>query len=1333
MSNENAPTDKGEQSSQDRVRSQGSSQDVGAATTETPALPATNGNVVTNGNGNTNTENGKSDSEAETVVLSGKEDGQAASRTKTIKHEDVSDDQRSIRSIAGKKNTHSEDNIAGSKLHEARKPSLKRKRIVHEVMASEGAEGGNSSNLSSARSSPAPQAVSDKNRASDSDRSRSSPPLDEDIRKKKGRLRKRKLERADDQEGRKQRGKSDPSSEVVNGKERREPRRVRKQHTSSIRSESPPPHQHIKEHSIPPTSISNDVKRKRAPPSLSIDSRKKVFEDSGPESDDSSSPKGRPRLRKSASVDEPMTSKLSHKKLLDRSGRTPVARACANDNLEQLVHELKERPHLLNERDFASNTPLQIAALEGFLEIVQYLIHEGCIVNCKNIDGDTPLIDAVENGHLQVVELLLEAGADPRLRNGKGFEPLDLVKENDDYEAIRDALIAAKAKHSLRRASDDQSAGVKDNDGTSVSAPGGSPTDSLQTQGSKPGSGGGEIRTKVHTGKSEVDLTRRKTARREPTREDILWVTPTPARLRDAASKGDMVIVGHCLNTLKADTESMLAAARGGHDDVLEILIAIGRPPEPDPEPLVSSEYRAGHNTPMLAAIGGGNVKVIKLLLGQPRFNPTRRMYRNYSYHELAKQRQSSNWHEEYEVLKEAYDNYDNDRAGKSGSSSPHKFRTKRPGSSSSPLPSSAGERPIERIKREQSHKSSSHKHLHPNDTERKRSSSTISDREAESIDPRKLKNGRSTSDAGSTASSMPEPGTKPRRRLVSKNEIQGDQDTKRRGSLVIDKSSPSSHEKPRRLSTASPVSVSHDKKQIVQDNCAAQPQGSKKRPRISTSPHESVSETNKSHDVVKKKKRQRADSQGNAIENDRKDSMPRGPAMVANMIASSEPVMSPIKIPGTAPVAFMGGNTASPPLVRSPGEQRKNISFPVGSLDTALHQDVGAPENLRPRRDSLSLQSSGQTHERPIITTEEHKASEHSINTAPQANKDAKVMAAERDFKEKAARDMEALKARGREARAARELEEAQMKAQREEAELQRQLQTEREEAEARAAKKRSDELQLQAKRAEQERQQKEKEERRRAELELREEQRRARLQEEQEMKRRERLPCGMQKAAELGPEEARDPEWIQSWLPLYYVRTEDLDPDCDKEESQERWITNIQVAPLLANRDLELSQYTAWTHRPLTMPHRGSLWRQLRNQQAGLRLPPRPPLVNVNVPEKSSSSEQSLLLVDSKRKFFTTLDPVFWLRHTDFLSIIPRHAHLARLLPLAMRHMALHDYPFGIGGAWDQELGEGRMAVGEKRKREDDDEAEVVAKKRVVESAPAATSNGGLSNGHL
>ena len=965
----------------------------------------------------------------------------------------------------------------------------------------------------------------------------------------------------------------------MNGKERRERKRAKGRNSSTVRSESPPTHRHFRTQSTQSACIQNGVRKKKAPPSLLIDSRRKTPEDLGVDSDDSDCQKTRPRLYKSASIDEPMTSKLSHKKILDRSGRTPVARACANDNIEQLISELKERPPHLNEPDNAKNTPLQIAALEGFVDIVRYLISQECIINCKNIDGDTPLIDAVENGHLEVVHLLLEAGADPRLRNGKGFEPLDLVNnENDDSDAIRAALVAAKGNLSLRRPSEDQATGPKDNDGASASAPGGSPTDSLQTQASKAGSGGGEASTKSHTGRSgttEGDAARRRTARSEPTREDLLWITPTPVKLRDAASKGDMAVVAHCLNTLKADIESMLAASRGGHDDVLDLLIALGYP-EQDPDPLESSNYKAEYNTPMLAAIGGGNVKVVKLLLSQPEFDPIRRVYSGYTYYELAKQRQGSSWQEEYEVLKAAYDNHSNDGKRRSAHSTPRKSRTKRPESSNSPHASATSDRPVERIKSERPLKSSSHKHLHPNHNDRKGSTSAISDREGENGVSAKMKNrsGRSASDAGPTASFKQESGAKPRRRLLSKNEMQSDHDLKRRTSSTIDKLSPSSHEKSGCTSTDSPVSKVHEKKTSSQDALSTQREGGRKRPRTSTSPLGSMSEISKPRDVVKKKKRQKVDSLGNAFEHVPGEILPRGPAQVANMIASPEPVISPIKTPGTAPVANMGVNTLSPSSVKSPVNNRRSIISPTSSLDNAPHQDVAGSENSSPRHFEPVMHLPGQANDRPLTRVDEYGNSDVPIATSLAHGRGAQAMVDERPPGGYLPLEDEATKASESEARAAAQEEEASQKARREEAELQRQLQTEREEQEARAAKKRNDELLMQMRRAEQDRQLKEKEDRRRAELEMREEQRRARIQEEEELRRRENLPYGLRRAAELSPDLARDPAWIQIWLPVYYVTTENLDPQCDNSEAKEQWITNVQVAPILANRDLELSQ---------------------------------------------------------------------------------------------------------------------------------------------------------------
>ena len=264
MSNENATSDNRDDIGQARAGGHESIRNVDTTTANPPALPTTNGNGLSNGHHGRHTHHGKSDSETETVVLSGNEEGRTTAKRKTIKHEDLSDDQGNVGSKVEKREPYNEPNDHRGGPNGARKPSLKRKRIVQDVIANDCVEGGNSSNLSSAYSSPAPQVASDKNHGSDSDRSRSSPPVDEDIRKKKSRLRKRKLESADDQEVRKRRGKSDP--EAVNGKERREPRRARKQHTTSVQSESPPPHQHLRTHSTQTTSINTTVKRRKAPP-----------------------------------------------------------------------------------------------------------------------------------------------------------------------------------------------------------------------------------------------------------------------------------------------------------------------------------------------------------------------------------------------------------------------------------------------------------------------------------------------------------------------------------------------------------------------------------------------------------------------------------------------------------------------------------------------------------------------------------------------------------------------------------------------------------------------------------------------------------------------------------------------------------------------------------------------------------------------------------------------------------------------------------------------------------------------------------------------------------
>ena len=1126
----------------------------------------------------------KSDSEAETVVLSGGDDAPADKAREGIKHENPIDLEFQGGTNLNRREEPKRKNEEGNGRHVGR-PSLKRKRALQEAVAGVNIEGGNSSNLSSTISSPALEARSSKRDESESDRSRSSPPYDEATQQKENRLRKRKLGSEMDDRERKQRGKSDPSSEHVVTKERRGTRRATNNEVSIHRSESPPLRVHKRAHStLSNRSDSHSVyKRRKAPAPLRVERRRKASEDTHIDSDDSSSVHSHPYLQKFAMTDNNAMSpaKMSHKKYRDKNGRTLLARACSLDFVEAELR-LRERPQDLDIPDNAGNTPLQIASLEGMSSIVQLLLDAGCDITCKNIDMETPLIDAVENGHLDVVRMLLKAGLDPRQSNAKGEEPLDLVNaENDHYDDIRAALISAKEKDKVRRPSEDNSwqqiAGGRDNDTSSMGASAASPTESLPVQGTKsppPGLGA-----------------RRRTARSQPTRDGLLWVNATPENLRNAAGKGDLTIVDHILKMRpEADSESVLAAARGGHEIVIELLIAIGKP-NPDPDPLRSNEYKQEFSTPMLAAIGRGNVKVIKLLLNQPGFDPTRRLFKGLTYYEIAKERQSSDWQEEHKVLKEAFDNYTSHTAKKSNHGSPKKIRTKRPESqkstretSSSPISvgkiHSAESAILDDSKRENKHKpkhrAGSHKHLRVPEVENRDISAIVSDREPDPLGPPKSKSkeARSVSDAGSGGSKQAG-NLKPRRKLLSRNDLKSDQETRRRASLV-EASSTSSQENLGRKSS-DPLKLSGIMKDFSKEAPDQKGEPGKKRSRVSLSPQTTVSDV-KNPDAAKKKKRRRVDSQGNAVAQDHQRPLQAGPAMVANMITSpkseSLPNSTSGATPGAAPVAFMGTSVASPitksisPAIKTSIEVPAiaDPSSPSSGIDHALQQNIyqqDLQEQRHVRAVILDNQSSDQKVASESLREEEQERlrKESEILRKAEAEEAKNAQAAKKEAEEKSKIALE---------------EESRLKLELQEIEAKRQIQVEREEEEARIAKKRKDD-ELQRARAEQDRlrkEEQERQERRRDEQEERERRRRKRMHEEEEQQRRKSLPHGLRRAAELSPEEAMNRNEIMKWLPLHTATTCELDPSCNKEIADERWIANVQAAPILAITDLDLSQ---------------------------------------------------------------------------------------------------------------------------------------------------------------
>ena len=73
-------------------------------------------------------------------------------------------------------------------------------------------------------------------------------------------------------------------------------------------------------------------------------------------------------------------------------------------------------------------TALNLAACEGYTEMVQRLIERGVDVNQVDNRRDTPLMWAASNGKLDAVEKLIAAGAQVDARNIDGETALDLAK-----------------------------------------------------------------------------------------------------------------------------------------------------------------------------------------------------------------------------------------------------------------------------------------------------------------------------------------------------------------------------------------------------------------------------------------------------------------------------------------------------------------------------------------------------------------------------------------------------------------------------------------------------------------------------------------------------------------------------------------------------------------------------------------------------------------------------------------------------------------------------------------------------------------------------------------
>lgn len=94
----------------------------------------------------------------------------------------------------------------------------------------------------------------------------------------------------------------------------------------------------------------------------------------------------------------------------DDCGLNGLHHAAANDGAN-VAGWLLDHGAPVDERTYAQNTPLHLAAFVGRKRMIELLLDKGAAVDAKNEDGKTPLARAIEGNNLDCAVLLVAHGA----------------------------------------------------------------------------------------------------------------------------------------------------------------------------------------------------------------------------------------------------------------------------------------------------------------------------------------------------------------------------------------------------------------------------------------------------------------------------------------------------------------------------------------------------------------------------------------------------------------------------------------------------------------------------------------------------------------------------------------------------------------------------------------------------------------------------------------------------------------------------------------------------------------------------------------------------------